>query len=60
MSTEHRDSILEKYGGQEHLQAPPKELLLAENEIYVEYSQSGRLIKGPERAKIKSKYEEDV
>ncbi|KAI7873346.1 Pre-mRNA splicing Prp18-interacting factor-domain-containing protein [Mucor mucedo] len=53
-------SILEKYGGEEYLEAPPKELLLAQSENYVEYSRTGRVIKGQERAKAKSKYEEDV
>ncbi|KAI8047374.1 Pre-mRNA splicing Prp18-interacting factor-domain-containing protein [Gilbertella persicaria] len=53
-------SILEKYGGEEYLEAPPKELLLAQNENYVEYSRAGRVIKGQERAKARSKYEEDV
>lgn len=52
-------SILEKYGGEEYLEAPPKELLLAQTENYVEYSRTGRVIKGQERAKAKSKYEED-
>ncbi|CAB4424596.1 unnamed protein product [Rhizophagus irregularis] len=55
-----KDSILAKYGGEEHLDAPPKELLLAQTESYVEYSRTGRVIKGQERAKAKSKYEEDV
>eukprot|EP00045_Choanoeca_perplexa_P017789 m.266908 g.266908 ORF g.266908 m.266908 type:complete len:562 (+) comp17631_c0_seq2:62-1747(+) len=55
-----KQSILEKYGGAEHLQAPPKELLMAQTEHYVEYSQSGRVIKGNEKAKVQSKYEEDV
>ncbi|OAJ39466.1 hypothetical protein, variant 1 [Batrachochytrium dendrobatidis JEL423] len=55
-----KKSILEKYGGAEHLDAPPKELLLAETEHYVEYSETGRLIKGQEQAKQKSKYEEDI
>lgn len=55
----NRDSILQKYGGEEHLEAPPKELLLAQTENYVEYSRTGRLIKGLEKAKAKSKYEED-
>ncbi|ORY04997.1 hypothetical protein K493DRAFT_275392 [Basidiobolus meristosporus CBS 931.73] len=55
-----RDSILEKYGGVEHLEAPPKELLLAQTENYVEYSRTGKVIKGQERAIAKSKYEEDV
>jgi pre-mRNA-processing factor SLU7 len=54
-----KDSILAKYGGEEHLDAPPKELLLAQTETYVEYSRTGRVIKGQERAKAKSKYEED-
>lgn len=54
-----KESIVEKYGGAEHLAAPPKELLLAQTENYVEYSPAGRVIKGQERAKAKSKYEED-
>ncbi|TPX35131.1 hypothetical protein SmJEL517_g02417 [Synchytrium microbalum] len=60
VADKQKDSILAKYGGEEHLQAPPKELLLAQTEQYVEYSQAGRLIKGQERATMKSKYEEDV
>ncbi|KAF0379978.1 pre-mRNA-splicing factor SLU7 [Gigaspora margarita] len=55
-----KDSILAKYGGEEHLNVPPKELLLAQTEQYVEYSRTGRIIKGPDRAVPKSKYEEDV
>ncbi|CAO3630833.1 unnamed protein product [Cunninghamella echinulata] len=53
-------SILEKYGGAEHLESLPKELLLAQTENYVEYSRTGRVIKGQEKAKARSKYEEDV
>ncbi|KAJ1544546.1 mRNA splicing protein, partial [Cladochytrium tenue] len=60
VSATQKDSILERYGGAEHLDAPPKELLLAQTESYVEYSQTGRVIRGQERAKIRSKYEEDV
>ncbi|KXJ28703.1 Pre-mRNA-splicing factor SLU7 [Exaiptasia diaphana] len=48
------------YGGEEHLEAPPKELLLAQTENYVEYSRTGRIVKGQEKAVMKSKYEEDV
>ncbi len=33
---------------------------MAQTEVYVEYSQTGRVIKGPEPAKARSKYEEDV
>ncbi|KAJ1982318.1 mRNA splicing protein [Dimargaris xerosporica] len=55
-----KSSILDKYGGEEHLQAPPKELLLAQTENYVEYSRTGKVIHGQERAVNRSKYEEDV
>ena len=58
-SESQRNSILEKYGGSEHLAAPPKELLLSQTEAYVEYSQTGKVIKGLEKAPLKSKYEED-
>uniref|UniRef100_F6UA83 Pre-mRNA-splicing factor SLU7 n=1 Tax=Xenopus tropicalis TaxID=8364 RepID=F6UA83_XENTR len=57
---EQKKSILEKYGGQEHLNIPPTELLLAQTEEYVEYSRHGTVIKGQEKAVAKSKYEEDI
>lgn len=49
-----------QYGGQEHLDAPPRELLLAQTEEYVEYSRHGAVLKGQEKAVARSKYEEDV
>ncbi|KAM7000346.1 pre-mRNA-splicing factor SLU7 [Tautogolabrus adspersus] len=55
-----RDGILERYGGEEHLDAPPRELLLAQTEDYVEYSRHGAVLKGLEKAVARSKYEEDV
>ncbi|KAI8055232.1 Pre-mRNA splicing Prp18-interacting factor-domain-containing protein [Syncephalis plumigaleata] len=55
-----REKILERYGGVEHLNAPPKELLLAQSENYVEYSRSGQVIRGQEKAVPRSKYQEDV
>ena len=55
-----KGSILERYGGAEHFDTLPKELLAGQTENYVEYNQSGKVIKGQERAKAKSKYEEDV
>ncbi|XP_060524115.1 pre-mRNA-splicing factor Slu7 [Cylas formicarius] len=58
--TKVQSSILDKYGGEEHLDAPPKTLLLAQTEDYVEYSRSGKVIKGQEKEEIRSKYEEDV
>jgi len=55
-----KTNVIDKYGGLEHLKAPPKELLLAQTENYVEYSRTGQVIKGQERATVKSRYEEDV
>lgn len=53
-------SVLTKYGGEEHLMKPPRELLLGQTEEYVEYSRAGQVIHGKERAKARSKYPEDV
>jgi pre-mRNA-processing factor SLU7 len=55
----NKGSILSKYGGEEYLEKAPKELLFGQTEDYVEYSQTGRLLKGRERAKARSKYAED-
>lgn len=55
-----KNTILDKYGGVEHLEAPPKSLLLAQTEEYVEYSRSGKVIKGQEKQPNRSRYEEDV
>jgi pre-mRNA-processing factor SLU7 len=60
LEKEKKRKILDKYGGNEHLNAPPKELLLAQTENYVEYSRDGRLLKGIEKAVARSKYVEDV
>ncbi|KAL0585282.1 hypothetical protein ABG067_004987 [Albugo candida] len=57
---ERRQKILERYGGENHLKVPPKELLMAQSDHYVEYSRDGRVVNGQERARIKSKYVEDV
>lgn len=58
--TDQQKSILEQYGGEEHLDAPPKELLLAQTEEYVEYSRLGNVIKGQDKAVAKSRYDEDI
>ncbi|KAL9887286.1 pre-mRNA-splicing factor Slu7-like isoform 1-T1 [Glossina fuscipes fuscipes] len=55
-----KEHIVEQYGGEEHLQAPPKSLLLAQTEDYIEYSRSGKVIKGMEKPKARSIYEEDI
>lgn len=54
------DDLLEKYGGREHLEVPPTELLLGQGENYVEYSRHGKIIKGAEKQSVRSKYEEDI
>lgn len=52
-------SILDKYGGEQYLQSVPKELRSGQTENYVEYDRRGKVIKGIERAKARSKYDED-
>ena len=59
-SAQRSHAVLQKYGGSEHLLQPPKELIFGQQEVYEEYSRDGRLLKGPEKAVPKSKYEEDV
>lgn len=60
IKTQVQSSVLEKYGGKEHLDAPPKTLLLAQTEDYVEYSRSGKIMKGNEKTEVLSRYPEDV
>ncbi|CAG8590475.1 9181_t:CDS:2 [Acaulospora colombiana] len=52
-------SILDKYGGEDYLKKAPKELLMGQTESYVEYSRTGQVVKGKERVKARSKYQED-
>lgn len=52
-------SILQKYGGEKYLERVPRELLGGQTEDYVEYSRTGQVVKGRERAKATSKYDED-
>ena len=55
-----QENVLKKYGGEEYLQVPPKSLLLAQTEDYIEYSRSGNVTSGEEQLVIRSRYEEDV
>jgi len=55
-----QNTVLAKYGGEEHLQTPPIQLLLAQTEDYIEYSRKGDIIKGEEKGIVRSRYEEDV
>lgn len=54
-----KSSILARYGGAEYLDSAPKELRQGQTENYVEYSRTGSVIKGREKAKARSKYPED-
>ncbi|CAG9562351.1 unnamed protein product [Danaus chrysippus] len=58
--TQVKQSVLDKYGGEEHLKAPPKELLLAQSEVFLRYNRDGTLASDVEKQLAKSKYEEDV
>ncbi len=60
LRAETKGSILERYGGEEHFDALPRELLVGQTEHYVEYDQTGRVVKGLEKAVVRSKYAEDV
>ncbi|KAG2150544.1 Pre-mRNA splicing Prp18-interacting factor-domain-containing protein [Suillus clintonianus] len=60
MKDVNKVSILAKYGGEEYLEHVPRELVNGQTEDYVEYSRTGHIIKGKERAKARSKYPEDV
>jgi len=58
--TDMNQGILDKYGGEEYLKAPPRELLFSQTEDYVEYSRHGKVLKGDEKTVVRSRYEEDV
>ncbi|KAI9703285.1 MAG: mRNA splicing protein [Candelina mexicana] len=56
----HTKALLEKYGGEKHLQPVPlRDAAITESERYVEYDETGA-IKGAPKAVAKSKYPEDV
>ena len=56
----HRKLLLEKYGGEQHLQPSQlRDLAVVESERYVEYDETGA-IRGAANREAKSKYSEDV
>ncbi len=54
---EAKSSILDKYGGAEHLDAPPRELIFSQTEDYVEYTRHGKVVRGEENPVRRSRYE---
>ena len=56
-----QEQLIDRYGGEEHLNSIPRELVVeAQTEQYVEYNRFGKVIKGDQRAPVKSKYVEDI
>ena len=55
----HRKKLLDRYGGEEFIQATRSEAGVVENDRYVEYDPSGA-VKGAPKAESNSKYLEDV
>ncbi|KAL8820273.1 MAG: hypothetical protein Q9223_001466 [Gallowayella weberi] len=56
----HRKQLLEKYGGEQHLQPTPlTDSAITESDKYIEYDESGA-VKGALKDVAKSKYPEDV
>lgn len=56
-----QEQLVERYGGEEHFNSLPRELVVeAQTEQYVEYNRFGKIVKGDQRATVKSKYVEDV
>ena len=41
LKDEAKSKIFDKYGGESHLKAPPRELIFSQTEDYVEYSRTG-------------------
>jgi pre-mRNA-processing factor SLU7 len=60
LEQERRQKILEKYGGQEHVQQLDPRLRMGQTEAFVEYSRDGRMIRGADKGPRRTKYEEDV
>jgi len=59
--SKQKEALLQKYGGEEHLNAPDKRLIFAQTDQFVEYSRvDGKVLKGQEKFVAKSKYDEDV
>ncbi|KAL4922231.1 Pre-mRNA splicing Prp18-interacting factor-domain-containing protein [Aspergillus aurantiobrunneus] len=55
-----RKALLEKYGGEQHLQQTPlRDTMVVENERFVEYDETGA-IKGAPKKATRSKYPEDI
>jgi Pre-mRNA splicing Prp18-interacting factor len=59
LKRQKESSMLQKYGGAQHLQSLPSELIYAQTEEYREYAPDGRVVKGLEKEAAKTKYEED-
>ncbi len=56
-----KDAIIAEYNSEHFInKSLDPRLKLGQTEIYMEYSKDGRVLKGPEKVKARTKYEEDV
>ncbi|TKY66221.1 Pre-mRNA-splicing factor SLU7 [Spatholobus suberectus] len=60
LKSQMKETIIEKYDNVADEDQLPRELLLGQSEMQVEYDRAGRIIKGQEAALPGSKYGEDV
>ncbi|KAI3977469.1 hypothetical protein MKX01_000382 [Papaver californicum] len=60
LKSKTKDSIMEKYGNAATEKDIPRELLLGQSELQVEYNLAGRIMMGQEMYIPRSKYEEDI
>lgn len=60
LKKKQKEAIIGKYGGEEHLNNLPKELVFSQTESFIEYGRDGRPLKGQEKVVVRTKYEEDV
>ena len=49
LKADYKKQLLDKYGGGEHLEKAPQELLFGQSEAYVQYSRDGKVVKGEVR-----------
>jgi pre-mRNA-processing factor SLU7 len=60
LKAKQQATLLQTYGGEEHINSIPKELIYAQTEQYVEYARDGTQLRKQSKLVAKSKYEEDV
>lgn len=49
LKAKQRSKVLEEYGGEDHLRAPPPELIYGQTEAFLEYNRDGKPVKPQEK-----------